>query len=206
MPLDRSDLATPTLMRAARGTYASSIRAHLQAIGAEDLPRNGAFILFRLLRGQRAPRRSARRPGREQAGREPGDRRPGEPGLRGPQPGPVRPPTHHPRADRARARGGGRRLARHRGDRQPARGPGVARGGGGDAVRVDGAGRHQGGGDGLRRRRPPPLPAHPAIPAVQPDLPGPGPGGRAGATTRHSDARPSPTRAAATTGSPTATG
>jgi DNA-binding MarR family transcriptional regulator/catechol 2,3-dioxygenase-like lactoylglutathione lyase family enzyme len=35
-------------MRAARGTYARSIRAHLQAIGAEDLPRNGAFILFRL--------------------------------------------------------------------------------------------------------------------------------------------------------------
>ena len=48
MPLDLSDLATPTLMRAARGTYARSIRAHLQAIGAEDLPRNGAFILFRL--------------------------------------------------------------------------------------------------------------------------------------------------------------
>ena len=50
MPMDRSDLATPTLMRAARGTYARSIRAHLQAIGAEDLPRNGAFILFRLTR------------------------------------------------------------------------------------------------------------------------------------------------------------
>jgi DNA-binding MarR family transcriptional regulator/catechol 2,3-dioxygenase-like lactoylglutathione lyase family enzyme len=41
-------LATPTLMRAARGTYARSIRAYLQAIGAEDLPRNGAFILFHL--------------------------------------------------------------------------------------------------------------------------------------------------------------
>jgi DNA-binding MarR family transcriptional regulator/catechol 2,3-dioxygenase-like lactoylglutathione lyase family enzyme len=48
MPADRSDFATPTLMRAARGTYARSIRAHLQAIGEEDLPRNGAFILFRL--------------------------------------------------------------------------------------------------------------------------------------------------------------
>ncbi len=45
MPADRSDLATPTLMRAARGTYARSIRAHLQAIGVDDLPRNGAFIL-----------------------------------------------------------------------------------------------------------------------------------------------------------------
>ena len=30
------------------GTYARSIRSHLRAIGAEDLPRNGAFILFRL--------------------------------------------------------------------------------------------------------------------------------------------------------------
>jgi DNA-binding MarR family transcriptional regulator len=46
MPTDRSDLATPTLMRAARGSYARSIRAHLQAIGVDDLPRNGAFILF----------------------------------------------------------------------------------------------------------------------------------------------------------------
>ena len=50
MPLDLSDLATPTLMRAARGTYARSIRASLQAIGADDLPRNGAFILSRLYR------------------------------------------------------------------------------------------------------------------------------------------------------------
>src|SRR5580704_6331307 len=48
MPVDRSDLATPTLMRAARGTYARSIRAQLREIGADDLPRNGAFILFRL--------------------------------------------------------------------------------------------------------------------------------------------------------------
>ena len=55
MPSDRSDFATPTLMRAARGTYARSIRAHLQAIGVEDLPRNGAFILFRLHEGQIHP-------------------------------------------------------------------------------------------------------------------------------------------------------
>ena len=48
MLVDRSDFATPTLMRAARGAYARSIRAHLQAMGEEDLPRNGAFILFRL--------------------------------------------------------------------------------------------------------------------------------------------------------------
>ena len=46
MARQRSDLATPTLMRAARGTYARSIRAHLQAIGVvNDLPKNGAFIL-----------------------------------------------------------------------------------------------------------------------------------------------------------------
>jgi len=36
---------TPTLMRAARGTYAQAIRAQLHAIGIDDLPRNGAFIL-----------------------------------------------------------------------------------------------------------------------------------------------------------------
>jgi DNA-binding MarR family transcriptional regulator/catechol 2,3-dioxygenase-like lactoylglutathione lyase family enzyme len=46
--MDLSDvdfLATPTLMRAARGVYASSIRAELHSIGIEDMPRNGAFIL-----------------------------------------------------------------------------------------------------------------------------------------------------------------
>ena len=39
------EFATPTLMRAARGAYARSIRVQLQAIGVDDLPRNGAFIL-----------------------------------------------------------------------------------------------------------------------------------------------------------------
>jgi DNA-binding MarR family transcriptional regulator len=48
LPPERSDLATPTLMRAARGSYARSIRAELQAIGVDDLPKNGAFILFRV--------------------------------------------------------------------------------------------------------------------------------------------------------------
>ena len=38
-------LATPTLMRSAHGVYSRSIRAQLHAIGANDLPRNGAFIL-----------------------------------------------------------------------------------------------------------------------------------------------------------------
>jgi DNA-binding MarR family transcriptional regulator len=42
---DRNDFATPTLMRSARGVYAQSIRAELDAIGIDDLPRNGAFIL-----------------------------------------------------------------------------------------------------------------------------------------------------------------
>jgi DNA-binding MarR family transcriptional regulator len=39
------ELATPALMRAARGVYAGFIRAHLHAIAMDDLPRNGAFIL-----------------------------------------------------------------------------------------------------------------------------------------------------------------
>jgi DNA-binding MarR family transcriptional regulator len=43
--LDPTPLATPTLMRSARGAYASSIRAELHSIGIDDLPRNGAFIL-----------------------------------------------------------------------------------------------------------------------------------------------------------------
>ncbi len=48
MGMDEFDLesvATPTLMRAARGAYASSIRAQLHSIGIDDMPRNGAFIL-----------------------------------------------------------------------------------------------------------------------------------------------------------------
>src|ERR1700722_11533824 len=32
-------------MRSARGVYAQSIRAHLHAIGIDDMPRNGVFIL-----------------------------------------------------------------------------------------------------------------------------------------------------------------
>ncbi len=42
---DRNEFATPTLMRSARGAYAQSIRAQLQLIGINDLPRNGAFVL-----------------------------------------------------------------------------------------------------------------------------------------------------------------
>jgi len=40
-----TELATPTLMRLARGAYAQAIRAQLQQIGVDDLPRNGAFML-----------------------------------------------------------------------------------------------------------------------------------------------------------------
>lgn len=43
--MDPAPLATPTLMRSARGAYASAIRAELRAIGIDDLPRNGAFLL-----------------------------------------------------------------------------------------------------------------------------------------------------------------
>ena len=39
------EFSTPTLMRLARGAYARSIRAQLYAIGIDDLPRNGVFIL-----------------------------------------------------------------------------------------------------------------------------------------------------------------
>ncbi|MGH3156257.1 MAG: MarR family transcriptional regulator, partial [Streptosporangiaceae bacterium] len=42
---EEAELATPTLMRAARGAYAQSIRASLHEIEVDDLPRNGAFIL-----------------------------------------------------------------------------------------------------------------------------------------------------------------
>jgi len=42
---DRSEFATSTLMRSARGVYAQSIRAQLHAIGINDLPRNGMLIL-----------------------------------------------------------------------------------------------------------------------------------------------------------------
>jgi DNA-binding MarR family transcriptional regulator len=42
---DSIEFATPTLMRAARGAYAQSIRAQLHSIGIDDLPRNGAFVL-----------------------------------------------------------------------------------------------------------------------------------------------------------------
>ena len=49
------DYATPTLMRAARGVYARSIRVQLEAIGAEELPRGAAFVLTAIASEGRAP-------------------------------------------------------------------------------------------------------------------------------------------------------
>jgi DNA-binding MarR family transcriptional regulator len=42
---DWDEFPNPTLLRSARGVYAQSIRAHLAAIGIDDLPRNGPFVL-----------------------------------------------------------------------------------------------------------------------------------------------------------------
>jgi DNA-binding MarR family transcriptional regulator len=42
---DGYHFATPTLMRSARGAYAQSIRAELDAVGIDDLPRDGALLL-----------------------------------------------------------------------------------------------------------------------------------------------------------------
>jgi DNA-binding MarR family transcriptional regulator/catechol 2,3-dioxygenase-like lactoylglutathione lyase family enzyme len=51
-----TDYSTPTLMRAARGAYAGSIRAQLHEAGLDDLPRNGAFILSGIADAAGAPR------------------------------------------------------------------------------------------------------------------------------------------------------
>jgi catechol 2,3-dioxygenase-like lactoylglutathione lyase family enzyme/DNA-binding HxlR family transcriptional regulator len=47
------DTPLPTLMQGARGTYAQAIRAELEAIGVDDLPRNGAGVLFGTLSADR---------------------------------------------------------------------------------------------------------------------------------------------------------
>jgi DNA-binding MarR family transcriptional regulator/catechol 2,3-dioxygenase-like lactoylglutathione lyase family enzyme len=48
MPRPLEVLATPTLIRAARGVYGRAIRAELLALGVDDLPRNGAVLLARI--------------------------------------------------------------------------------------------------------------------------------------------------------------
>jgi DNA-binding MarR family transcriptional regulator len=39
------EVVVPALLRAARGSYGHAIRAHLAAVGFDDLPRNGAHVL-----------------------------------------------------------------------------------------------------------------------------------------------------------------
>jgi DNA-binding MarR family transcriptional regulator len=39
------DVVIPALLRAARGSYARSIKAHLVEAGFDDLPRNGPYVL-----------------------------------------------------------------------------------------------------------------------------------------------------------------
>jgi hypothetical protein len=50
-----NDLASLRLMRSARGVYSASIREQLHAIGADDLPRNGAFVLAEMDSGSGRP-------------------------------------------------------------------------------------------------------------------------------------------------------
>jgi DNA-binding MarR family transcriptional regulator len=42
---DEDVVVIPTLLRAARGSYAQSIKVHLAAAGFDDLPRNGPHVL-----------------------------------------------------------------------------------------------------------------------------------------------------------------
>jgi DNA-binding MarR family transcriptional regulator len=44
------EIATPALLRAARGVYGSAIRGALAAKGCDDLPRNGAFVVGAIAR------------------------------------------------------------------------------------------------------------------------------------------------------------
>jgi DNA-binding MarR family transcriptional regulator len=45
------DVPIPNLMRAARGSYAQAVVAHLARAGYDDLPRNGAFVLANMAFG-----------------------------------------------------------------------------------------------------------------------------------------------------------
>jgi DNA-binding MarR family transcriptional regulator len=42
---DDDDVVIPALLRAARGSYAQSIKVQLAAAGFDDLPRNGPYVL-----------------------------------------------------------------------------------------------------------------------------------------------------------------
>jgi DNA-binding MarR family transcriptional regulator len=54
LPPADDEIAIPALIRAARGSYAESIRRHLAAEGIDDLPRSGAFVLACLANGDAA--------------------------------------------------------------------------------------------------------------------------------------------------------
>ncbi len=45
------DVAMPALLRAARTTYGAAIRAALAAVGCDDVPRNGIFVIGAVARG-----------------------------------------------------------------------------------------------------------------------------------------------------------
>jgi DNA-binding MarR family transcriptional regulator len=49
--VDDSEISLPVLMRSARQVYGVAIRAALEKVGCEDLPRNGAFVLGAIARG-----------------------------------------------------------------------------------------------------------------------------------------------------------
>lgn len=48
--VDSDPIPLPALMRAARTTYGTAIRAALAEVGCDDLPRNGAFVLGAIAR------------------------------------------------------------------------------------------------------------------------------------------------------------
>ena len=177
MPADLTDLATPTLIRRGAGDLFPLHPGPPPGDRRHRPAQERCLHPVQHLCHRCGPGGPAGRPRREQAGGEPGDRRPGEPGLPGAQPRPVRPSPDHPRADRARGRGRGGGGTRHRGDRRAAGDAGVARRDRGHAGRVDGAGRDQDRDDDGRDRS---AATSPALPAVQPDLPGPGHGRRVG--------------------------
>jgi MarR family len=45
-----ADVVIPALMRGARRTYASAIRAALVEVGCDDMPRNGSFVVVSIAR------------------------------------------------------------------------------------------------------------------------------------------------------------
>jgi DNA-binding MarR family transcriptional regulator len=50
--MELNEISLPALLRAARTTFGAAIREALAGIGCDDLPRNGAFVLGALDRGE----------------------------------------------------------------------------------------------------------------------------------------------------------